>query len=91
MQNEREREIESKIFHGFIHSPSGRSGWSWANLKPGARSLLQVSHMGAGCQGFGPSSFAFPGHKQGGSWTGSVAAQTQTGVLMGSLHWKGED
>ena len=24
--------------------------------------------MGAGCQGFGPSSTAFPGHKQGAGW-----------------------
>ena len=30
-----------------------------------ARSLFWVSHMGAGSHGFGPSSTAFPGHRQG--------------------------
>ena len=33
-----------------------------------ARSFLQVSHTSAGSQGFGSSSSAFPGHKQGAGW-----------------------
>ena len=33
--------------------------------EPGARNFLQVSHVDAGSQGFGPSSAAFPCHKQG--------------------------
>ena len=33
-----------------------------------ARSLFQVSHLSTGSQGFGPSSTAFPGHKQGAGW-----------------------
>ena len=47
------------------HSTSDRNGRCYANLKPGGRNFFQVSHMGAGCQGFGLSSTAFPGHKQG--------------------------
>ena len=37
-------------------------------LDPGAWSLFGVSHVGAGSQGFGPSSTAFPGHKQKTGW-----------------------
>ena len=33
-----------------------------------ARSTFQVSHMGAGSLGFGPSLTAFPGPKQGAEW-----------------------
>ena len=33
-----------------------------------ARSLLWVSHTGAGSLSFGPSLTAFPGHKQGVGW-----------------------
>ena len=33
-----------------------------------ARSLCWVSHMSTGSPGFGPSSTAFPGHKQGARW-----------------------
>ena len=51
-----------------IHSPSDHNGWFCAGLKPGARNFLQVSHAGAGIQDFGPSSTAFPGHKQGAEW-----------------------
>ena len=35
----------------------------WAQSE--ARSLFWVSHAGAGSQSFGPSSTAFPGHRQG--------------------------
>ena len=41
---------------------------SYANPKPGTQSLFQVSHMGAGSQGFGPSSNVFSGHKQETGW-----------------------
>ena len=33
-----------------------------------SRSLFRVSHAGAGSQGFGPSSTACPGHRQGAGW-----------------------
>ena len=61
---------DRKIFHPMIHFPSDRNSWSWVNLKPGARSLLWVSHTGAGSQSFGPSSSStvFPGHRQGAGW-----------------------
>ena len=36
--------------------------------KLGAKIPFQVSHMGAGSQGFGLFSAAFPGHKQGAGW-----------------------
>uniref|UniRef100_A0A5F9DAI1 RNA-directed DNA polymerase n=1 Tax=Oryctolagus cuniculus TaxID=9986 RepID=A0A5F9DAI1_RABIT len=35
-----------------------------AGAKPGARSFFWVSHTGAGAQGLGPSSTAFPGHSR---------------------------
>ena len=65
-----------KIFHLMIHSPSERNGRYYADLPPRARKFLQVSHMGAGSQSFGPSWTAFPGHKQG--------AGIRTGAHMGS-------
>ena len=41
----------------------------WMKLSQSeARSLLWGSHMGAGSQGFGPSSIVFPGHNQGAGW-----------------------
>ena len=61
-------ETERKIFHPMIHSPSSRNDWCCADLKPGAKKLLQISYMGAGSQGFGPALTAFPGHKQGAGW-----------------------
>ena len=57
-------ETERKIFHPMIHSPSERKCRCCANLNPAVRNFLQVSHPGAGSPGSGPSSTAFPGHKQ---------------------------
>ena len=37
-----------------------------------ARSLFRVSHAGAGSQGLGPSSTAFPGRRQGAGWQWSI-------------------
>ena len=51
-----------------VHSPSGLNSRSCADPKPGVSSFFQVSHVGAGAQGFGLSSTAFPGHKQGAGW-----------------------
>jgi len=62
------RETERKIFHLMIHSPSDRNGQCCAVLKPGSRNFFRVLHTGAGSQGFGLSSTAFPGHKQGAGW-----------------------
>ena len=59
---------EWKNFHPLVHSPGYCNGWCCNDLKPGARGFLQVSHMGAGSHGFGPSSTAFPSHKQGAGW-----------------------
>ena len=56
-------ETERKIFHPMIHSPSERKGPILCRSE--ARSLFRVSHAGAGSQSFGPSSTAFPGHRQG--------------------------
>ena len=51
-----------------IYFPSDCNGWSSANPKPGARNFIQVSHAGAGSQGFGLSLTAFPGHRQLAGW-----------------------
>ena len=56
-------ETERKIFPPMIHSPSERKGPILCQSE--ARSLFRVSHAGAGSQSFGPSSPAFPGHRQG--------------------------
>ena len=56
-------ETERKIFHPMIHSPSERNGPILCRSE--ARSLLRVSHAGAESQNLGPSSTAFPGHRQG--------------------------
>ena len=61
-------ETRRNIICPMVHSSSDCNGWSWADLKPGARNFFQVSHVGAGFQGFGLSSTAFPGHKQGARW-----------------------
>lgn len=47
------------------HSPRGCKSWSWTDLKPRARSLFWVSHVGAGAKGLEPPSTAFSGCKQG--------------------------
>ena len=52
-------ETKRKIFHPLIHSSSDHNGQCCDNPKPGATSFFQVSHMGAGSQGFGPSLTAF--------------------------------
>ena len=64
----REGETERKTFHPRVHSPIGCTIQRWADPKPGFSSFSQVFHMGAGSQGFGPSSTAFPDHKQGAGW-----------------------
>ena len=56
-------ETERKIFRPMIHSPSERNGPILCQSE--ARRLFRVSHAGAGSQSFGPSSTAFPGHRQG--------------------------
>lgn len=43
-------------------SPNGHNSWRWADLKPGARRFLWVSHMDAGAQALGPYSTSFPDH-----------------------------
>ncbi|XP_051678270.2 C2 domain-containing protein 3 isoform X3 [Oryctolagus cuniculus] len=55
---------EEGAFHPLVYSPDGCNGQSCTNLKPGARSFLQVPHVGAGAQTLGPSSTAFPGHSR---------------------------
>ena len=52
------------ILNPLAHSPSDSHSSSLAYLEPGARSLFQVSHMGAELQGFCPPITAFSGHKQ---------------------------
>ena len=51
-----------------IHCPSEHNGRCWTKPRPGHRNLFHVSHVGAGSQSFGPSSTAFPGHRQGAGW-----------------------
>lgn len=53
----------------FIHSANGGYCWSWAGLKPGAKSLLQVSYVNAGAQGSEPFSCVFPDQQQGAGTT----------------------
>ena len=60
-----EQERQSKSFH----FPSDQHGQCrCAQQEPGARHSRQVSHVGAGSQGLGPSLAAVPGHKQGAGW-----------------------
>ena len=74
-------ETERKIFRPMIHSPSERNGPVLCQSE--ARSLFWVSRTGAGSQGFGPSSTAFPGHKQGAGWEAGplVLIQWPYGIL----------
>ena len=59
------------------------SGLKWADPKPGTSIFFQVSHVGAGSQGLGPFSTAFPGHKQGAGWE---VEQPRPGARQGSSH-----
>uniref|UniRef100_A0A5F9CSP9 BMERB domain-containing protein n=1 Tax=Oryctolagus cuniculus TaxID=9986 RepID=A0A5F9CSP9_RABIT len=59
-----EEEAEKEFFHSLVHSPIGCNGQNCPNPKPGARSFYQVFHVGAGAQGLGPPSIAFPGHSR---------------------------
>ena len=62
---ERERQRRrQRVFPSADSVPDGHDGQCWANLKPGARSFFWVSHVGAGVQGLGPSSTAFPDHSR---------------------------
>lgn len=57
-----ERQFYREIFDLLVHSPVGHSDQSGVSMKPGARTFLQISHMGVGAQGPGPSSTDFQGH-----------------------------
>ena len=62
----REKERQTKIFPS---TDSFSNGLQPAELSTSeAGSFFWVSPTGAGSQGFGPSSTAFPGHKQGAGW-----------------------
>ena len=58
-------ETERKIFYLMIHSPSDCKRLVLSQSKARSQELFWVSHVGAGSQELGPSSTAFPGHKQG--------------------------
>ena len=62
------RKERRTIFHLMIHPSSDCSGQNWANLKPGAIRIIQVSHMGTGSQSFRLMSTVFLNHKQGAGW-----------------------
>lgn len=70
------------IFHLLIHLGNGCSDQSWANPHLRASSLFQVFHMGVGCQGFGPPTTVFPGHKQNQKWK-KKKNRKQTSTHMG--------
>lgn len=57
---EARRDKEKSFIHWFIPQMA-----TIARAEQGARSILWVFQMGAGTQGLGPSSTAFPRHKQG--------------------------
>lgn len=61
--------------------PSRCNGQSWPDPKSGAKSFLQVSHVGTVAQGLDPSSAA----SQFISWIGSEAAGRQIGAHMECL------
>ena len=86
-KSDRRGETERKIFCLMIYFPRGCNSWSCADLKPGARNLLQVSHTGAESQGSGLSSTAFPGHRQGAGWEAGLPGlePTITGKFKGHL------
>lgn len=44
---------ELNIFHMLVHSLNGHNEKGWANPKPGTRSFIQASHMGAEAQDLG--------------------------------------
>lgn len=79
---------EIKIFHLLVHLPNGYNSPSQPNLKWEARKLFQILHMGVGSQELWPSSAACP-RPQAGSWMGTEAAGTPTGIHIGPQHLQG--
>lgn len=58
---QREEEIHTeKYLPSFDSLPNVYNSQDWARLTPGARSFLQVFHLGPEVQAFGPSSIPFP-------------------------------
>lgn len=45
--------FERQSYRQRFTPPNGGNGWSWADLKPAARSIFWVSNLGAGAQGLG--------------------------------------
>ena len=72
-------ETERKIFCSLIQSPSDCKGLCGADPKPGSQSHC-ISHMGAGSQGFGLSSNAFPGQRQGVEWEAGLSGEKQAPI-----------
>lgn len=60
--------------------PQVDSSHSWASLKPGAKSIFQISHMGTGTQALGPCPAAYPGVLAG-SWVRRGAGRKQASSL----------
>lgn len=59
-----EGEPQRTSFYPLVHFPGGHNGRSWVSLKPRVSSFFQVTHVGAGVQGSGPSSSTLPGHSR---------------------------
>ena len=80
----------------------GRSSIRWFTPQvaamPGAEPIqsqepgtsYQVSHAGAGSQGFGPSSTTFPGHRQGSGWEVGLPG-LELAPIWDPGHIQGED
>lgn len=83
LENSRYRERGKEIFHSLVHSPDDGNGQCWARPKPGVRSFIQISNMGARAQTFGPCSAAFP-DALAGNGIGSGAAGLER-ALYGML------
>lgn len=74
LQRNRERE---KTSIGWFTPQMDTMGHFWANLKPGARSVLWVIHMDASAHALGPSSTVFQGAVTR-IWIRKETAWTQT-------------
>lgn len=89
-QNYRLKERGRDVFYLLAHSPSSCNCVSWPNLKPGVRSVLWASQMGAGAQRLEPASAAFPGCKQRDGWE-MEQSWHKLASTRGSLHMQRED
>lgn len=75
---QRGNESKREIFRLLAHSPNGLQ--NWLRIKPGGRSSIRVSHMGASAFGSSFSGISVE------SWIESRADRTQIGAHTGFQH-----